>query len=658
MSSPLKYRRDIDGLRAIAVMAVVLFHAGLPSLDGGFVGVDIFFVISGFLITSILVKEAEQTGTISVSNFYARRVRRLMPAGLLVVITVLIVGLFLYPADGERQSLIASAIAATLFISNIYFWRKAGYFAESSENLPLLHTWTLSVEEQFYVFWPLLILTVLWAARRFKWNFHLCLLLSFLSVCSVSFIIAQWLIASRPSAAFYLVIARAFELGAGALLALYLNRPLAEKTRLGTAISFFGLIALAVTIFTFDAKTLWPGPLSLLVVAGTAALLLGGLMAPKGVISRGLSIEPMVFIGKISYSWYSWYLWHWPFLVFLNYYSFGETELWQRLLAVLASLLVSIFSYYAVEQPIRYAKVRPFESVKGSLAAGGVMIAVITALSFGLYKHAESELAGSAQLQASVAAKKKVTLVPAGCFHYQAQFANLEPWAKCRVAPPSGTVEKKVIIFGDSHALSLQSAYKYLADNSNVEFVLRTKPGCRPFRGAYMLVVAETPAIRRACEGFYAATMSELAELYEAGYEQLWLISRWPPAGTPEAESALWETALAEMVEKARQVGLSVVIFTAPPQFKYSVPRCVSRLSESRCSLPRAQADIIHNAQMRVLRTIAAKKHVEIFDMFNELCGDKQCPASKDGAVLYSDDNHISTFAAELIGRRFSTQLE
>jgi len=657
MSGQLKYRPDIDGIRAIAVSIVVLFHAGLPHFDGGFIGVDIFFVISGFLITSLLVKEVEATGTISVSNFYARRVRRLMPAGLFVIITVLLIGFFLYPADGDRQALSHSAIAATLFISNFYFWRTTGYFQASAEDTPLLHTWTLSVEEQFYVFWPLLILIVLWGARRFRLDFRLCLLVSFSAVCLVSFALAQWMLSTRPSAAFYLVIARSFELGAGAVLALYTARLGGNDNqwgKLGGVLSIVGVVAIIFAVLGFNGTTPWPGPLSLIVVAATLALLAGGRMAPQSGVSRLLSILPMVFIGKISYSWY---LWHWPFLVFLHYAQFGLVQISQKLIALTASLLVAIFSYYIVEQPIRHAKSGLFSSIKGSLVGGLLMIFAVSALGVGFYAHADKELKGSPKLLASVVAKKRVNLVHVNCSHFQAQFTNIAPWNDCLIRSQSSAMQTKVVVMGDSHALVMQPAFKYLAENKDIEFALRTKAGCRPFRGKYMLVVPETPAIRRACEGFYAAVMSELGELKSEGYEQLWLISRWPPAGTPDAVPSLWKDEFSKTVQMAKQAGLEVVIFSGPPQFEHAVPRCVSRLSSAECALTRVKADIIQNQQMQVLSAIAEREEVEVFDVFNELCDASNCFVSKSGAVLYKDNNHLSIDGALTIGHAISVRL-
>ncbi len=697
MSTTFKYRADIDGLRAIAVSVVVLFHAGLSALQGGFVGVDVFFVISGFLITSLLVEEVQKTGTLSLSNFYARRVRRLMPAGLFVVMVTIFVGCFLYPADGERQALIFSGIAAILFVSNFYFWKTSGYFSASAEDMPLLHTWTLSVEEQFYVFWPLLILSIVWVARKNGWNFFTLLGVCFLGVSVMSFCLAQWMIHTRPSAAFYLVIPRAFELGMGAILALFLRRNLKPNLVFGTALSVAGLIGLIYSVLNFNATTAWPGPLSLITIFGTAAVLIGGRLAPQSLATRFLSLRPMVFVGKISYSWY---LWHWPFLVFLHYYYSGETTWLQRGVAVFLSFLMAIFSYYCVEQPIRYAKDRrPFNSIKGSLLAGGVMIFATSLIGLGLYKAAQYELAESTQLQASVEAKKRLYVLPSQCMNYEAPFLKLAPWQDCvvpneraakpfvatdsgesideSIAPRELSVSKnmalpylssrninvpninpeKIVLWGDSHVMSFTPALSYLTKEGFADFVVRTKAGCRPFDGPYLLVVPETQTARRDCERFNAAVKADLGILKNADFKQVWMVSRWPPAGTEGAELALWKDALLENVKYAKTLGYHVTLFSAPPQFNTLIPRCVSRRSAAECAPSRKDVTAIQSAQMEGLTYVSRQTGAEIISLFDLVCDAKTCFVDvQDDVILYKDDNHLSHLGAEWVAKQLLEQ--
>jgi len=218
------YRKDIDGLRAIAILTVVAHHVRIPGFAGGFVGVDVFFVISGFLITSILAAEARNTGTLSLRAFYARRIRRLFPAMVVVVLTTCLLGaIVLLPIFGQQQELWRSAIATALYVSNFYFWLYApGYFDPSSDLMPLLHTWSLAVEEQFYLAWPPLILALVAVARYAHLDFQKALVMLTVTILAVSLAWCLWKTRTEPTAAFYLLPTRAWELGTGAALALWL----------------------------------------------------------------------------------------------------------------------------------------------------------------------------------------------------------------------------------------------------------------------------------------------------------------------------------------------------------------------------------------------------------------------------------------------------
>jgi len=657
VSSNIKYRPDIDGLRAIAVSVVVFFHAGITSLAGGFVGVDVFFVISGFLITTLLVKEAQNTGTISLSNFYARRIRRLMPAGLFVVLSVLLVGLFIFPADVTRQNLALSAIASTAFVSNFYFWRTTGYFAPNAEDIPLLHTWTLSVEEQFYVFWPILIIAILWASRKFKWDFRLILSLSFLGVCLVSFALAQWMLGTRPSAAFYLVISRAFELGAGALLALYLPDFNSENKVFGTGLSLCGLVAIIYAVLVFDERTLWPGPSSLIVVFGTIALLAGGKINTSGLVSRFLSTSPITFMGKMSYSWY---LWHWPLLVFLNYVTFGEAALSQKMIAVALSLGLAIFSYYIVEKPIRFARTGAFSHIKGSLIGGSAMILGTIVVAFGVLTYSQGELKNSDVLQSAKLAQTKTFPMRAECVHYQTIFSGLDDWQKCllpQTAPPPK--DKGVIVFGDSHSIVMRALFDDLSKKANIgPFLLRAKAGCRPFDGAYNMIVNGSEILRQSCVSFTKAVQDEFQELSQKGFREVLLISRWPPSGTTGAKTELWIDELGHTIARAQAAGLKVNILSGVPLMHRHVPKCIARKLGNACDTPREIAELIYNAQMEGLRRVSEVSEAKIIDLFNILCDDVSCKARlDDGTLLYRDDNHLSYEGMRYIYPYFAQKL-
>ena len=308
-----RYRPEIDGLRAVAVVLVVLYHVGVPGITGGFVGVDVFFVISGYLITSLLVLEAETRGRISLSSFYARRIRRLFPALMVVVLATLLLGaIWLLPVFSEQTDLAKSAIATAFYVSNVYFWLFTGdYFGAPAALEPLLHTWTLAVEEQFYLFWPLLIIGALRLGRIRQTDLKRDLLKAVAVLFVISFVIGVWQTAASPRAAFYLMPARAWEFAVGGIVALILPR---EKRSAPTGAGWLSAVGLLVIIGSavyLDDKAPFPGFNALMPTLGACAVIAGGALNQKSLAVRFLTTRPMVLIGLWSYSWY---LWHWPLL--------------------------------------------------------------------------------------------------------------------------------------------------------------------------------------------------------------------------------------------------------------------------------------------------------------------------------------------------------
>lgn len=293
----LKYRADIDGLRAIAVLVVIFFHAGIPGFSGGFVGVDVFFVISGFLITSIIVNEIDE-GKFSIARFYERRIRRIFPALFPVIVFTVVAGAFLYDFVSFKE-LGKSIVATTLFSSNIHFWHQAGYFDTESIRKPLLHTWSLAVEEQFYIVFPLLLLAI----NRFGKKLYLPWLLG---IGLLSLFASIYGIYSNPSVTFYMVPTRAWELLAGSILALQ-RIPLLKSNSYRNLFSVtgFGLICYSVVCYT--EATLFPGANALAPVIGASLIIYSGMEGGASTVKKFLSVKPLVSIGLISYSLYLWH---------------------------------------------------------------------------------------------------------------------------------------------------------------------------------------------------------------------------------------------------------------------------------------------------------------------------------------------------------------
>ncbi len=341
----MKYRAEIDGLRAIAVVPIILFHAGFEYFSGGFVGVDVFFVISGYLITTIILSEKEQ-GTFSLVNFYERRFRRILPALFMVMLVSLIFSLlWLMPSYMEDFS--QSLMAVSTFSSNILFWHESGYWEISNELKPLLHTWSLAVEEQYYVLYPLFLMLI-WHFRK-DW-----ILGSFIVIAAISLATAQWGAYNKPIPTFYLLPTRGWELAIGAGIAYYFLyrkqtvRTLLSHKSVNEALGLLGLMMISYAVYVFDKGTPFPSLYALVPTVGTGLIIL--FSSSQTMVGRLLSIKPLVAVGLISYGAY---LWHWPLLVFARHLSLTEpSELTFAILALL-SFPLAYLSWRYIEKPFR-----------------------------------------------------------------------------------------------------------------------------------------------------------------------------------------------------------------------------------------------------------------------------------------------------------------
>lgn len=341
--SSLPYRRDIDGLRALAILPVVFYHLGLGGFTGGYVGVDVFLVISGYLITSIIRRE-QQAGRFSFVDFWARRARRILPALFVMMAASLVIGWFLM-APRDYEELGRSVRYQTMFASNILFWKQDGYFDAASEFKPLLHTWSLSVEEQFYILFPLLLAAV--SGRLLRWRLAILL-----AVLALSLAASVWAVNQRPGSAFFLLPMRAWELLAGAALALLPGASRGHSQWSLQLAATLGIAAILLPVFFYDSDTPFPGLAALPAVLGTA-LLIWANGAGDTWVRRLLGWQPLVWFGLISYSLY---LWHWPLYVFVQYHALETLGLPARLGLLAASIGLAALSLYYVEAPFRERK--------------------------------------------------------------------------------------------------------------------------------------------------------------------------------------------------------------------------------------------------------------------------------------------------------------
>ena len=353
------YRGDIDGLRAVAVTLVVLFHVGSSVLPGGFVGVDVFYVISGFLITGLLVRELRSSGTLSITNFYARRVRRLLPLSALVLVTTAIASRFLAPVL-DRPGIGSDIRAAATYMANWHYAAASTQYMASTGKSPVLHYWSLSVEEQFYVLWPLLLLLASIGAARRSWQVgrrRIVVTLGALGVASLTLSIVTT--ADSGPFAFFGLHTRAWEMAVGAGLSLMTDQRLRKSARWSIFLGWIGLLMILASAGLLSGDTPYPGSAAVLPVLGTAMLLASGAAQSSWSVGRLLSLPPVRYLGRISYAWY---LWHWPLLSMVRIAQFGERNLPVDIAVGLLSLAMAAATFYLVERPIRrwrQANVRP-----------------------------------------------------------------------------------------------------------------------------------------------------------------------------------------------------------------------------------------------------------------------------------------------------------
>ena len=529
-----RYRHDIEGLRAVAVLAVVLFHAGVRPIAGGFLGVDIFFVISGFLITGVVARELEE-GSFSLTAFYRRRIARIVPALLLTELAVLAAALFLcFP--GEMRALRGAAVSAALFASNLYFWRRDSYFAAPSDVQPLIHTWSLGVEEQFYLFYPLLLLVAARGGRR-------AIVVAVAALTGASLAAAAWVGADDPQAAFYLLPTRLWELGLGGLAAFRLvPMPVRGSLREGLAIAAAALLVVALVATPPGPGTPFPNPL-----APCAAAMLLLALAERTLVGRLLATPPLRGLGRISYAFY---LWHWPVLAFWRLTVGFELTTGAQAGLVAASLALAVLSFQLVERPLRR---RLRDAPPLAVIAGGAAAALIVAAL------AWASTRGDLQLR-RIPPPIAATLA-AGNERIRAPLDTLDPGCRLDPVRTSATClgiasgRRNVLLAGDSHAAHLWAAL--VARFPDIHFLVSIEQHCR----------GNGPDAGRPVQ-CPSRALAALAPARAPGIDAVVLAARWRPDSLP---------ALRKEIRALRAAGRDVTVIGPVVEYLPSVPRLLAR---------------------------------------------------------------------------------
>lgn len=635
-------RADIQGLRAVAVLLVVVFHVWPSAIPGGYVGVDVFFVISGFLITGLLAREMTRTGTISLRDFYHRRIRRLLPAASALLVTVASATLLFAPRHVWHQ--IAGDVAASaLYVQN---WRLAAgavdYLAADESHGPLRHFWSLAIEEQFYIAWPLLLLATFRLGGGGR-NGHLALVGTTLGVLLASLAVSIALTPGDPAVAYLATQSRVWELAAGGLLAL---APLTLTGRAAAAAAATGVAAILVSAAVFDAGTAFPGSAALLPVVGTALVIAGCGDSSVNGIARVLGWRPLQALGDASYALY---LWHWPILVFFKY-QFGESlPVHLGVIAVALSLVAAAASTWGLEA--RFRRPGP-ESGSGPVraAAGGMVLSLLAGVGIaGWVGVATSGVGdrqhpGAAALLDGVGFERSAAFVPAletarrdvpeiyanGC-HQRVEAADARG---CVVGargphPP----ERTIMLIGDSHAASWVPALDDIGMARNWRIVVHTKSSC--------VVADQLLELKHLPYGQCSAWSGAVLDTLRTESPDLVLLAGRRDArlaGIPDAAEnhRKLTSSLARAISDLRARGYRVAAFRDVPQMPFDPPACLAGGGE--CVADRSASSATPDA----LYDAADKSGAWRLDLTDGICAADGCPAVVGNVLVWRDSHHLT----------------
>ena len=634
----MEYRREIDGLRAVAVLPVILFHAGVELFSGGFVGVDVFFVISGYLITSIILKE-QQTGTFSLVRFYERRARRILPALFLVVFVFLpFAWIWLLPED--LKSFGKSLIAVPTFTSNILFARESDYFASAAELKPLLHTWSLAVEEQFYVFFPILLILA------HKWRVvSNGVLIASIGIVSLS--LAQWGVLTYPKIAFYFLPTRAWELMIGALIAVYVFRPNAKKVASNETLAALGLVLILISVFAYTETTPFPGLYALVPTIGTGLVIL--FAQADTLVGRLLATRAFVGLGLISYSAY---LWHHPLFAFTRHRSLDAPSLDLMMGLSALSIFMAYISWRFVERPFRdKAKFtrRQIFILSGAASAALILVGIVLSSNDGFANRPAADNMAFSDLDRMLAPNHGLS--PA-CEH---QFTLTD---ECTTSP-----SPRMVLWGDSYAMHLAPALE--SSQTNVPFRQHTVSSCIPVGGLSIVGNVVSPARAERCLAQASQVLDWLATQNTVEYVVLAspfayikfdLQAADGDVITEDKEKIVLDH-LKATINLIRANGQKPIFVAPPPNTGADIGRCFTRAllfaaDPQRCDFTPDEMSAESQQAYRLMSQMS--EHAPFISLKNLIClnegSTEKCKVSVDGLPLYRDDGHLSINGSSYIG--------
>jgi peptidoglycan/LPS O-acetylase OafA/YrhL len=603
---------QIQGLRALAALLVTLFHAKWVS--GGFIGVDIFYVISGFLITGLLIREIERTGTINFKEFYARRFKRLLPTSFFVLAITAVFSWLLIPAT-MRSSLGRDIIAAGLYVSNYLFaWWQADYQNLDATPSPVIHYWSLAVEEQFYLLWPLLILLFFMVATKLKKKIALTVLVA--AVTALSFVFSIYQTETSPIWAFYSLPTRAWELGLGALLVLL--PPIKTKKLVG----LLGFIFVIASAFIFNETTAFPGLNAVLPVLGTV-MLIATINSWPPFLNDVANSRLFQWLGEISYPLY---LWHWPLLVLPSTYFARPLAVYERIIAIFATIVLADLTHRFIEEPFRKKKILPTLVFKQSAVITLVSVLIGTIIIFTSSDRINVSGINGAVSLAQIKARPLV--YEDGC---HANYAETKSDA-CEYAKLDS--QKTMVLYGDSHAAQWFPALAEIASRSGYKLVSLTKSACpsvdvvRSDQGAFKM---------SRCKKWREDSIQRIMKMKP----DVLVMSSFQYFAQPrqfQDRDKWWDDGQRKLLAQVKNASPNLIYLTDTPHPARDIPACLANNSISQCNKTERSKDLSISG-------------FEVIDPNSWLCS-RTCPAVKDGVVAYRDASHISVdIAIALIPR-------
>ena len=679
-----RFRPDIQGLRAVAVGLVLLYHAGLTLFPGGYVGVDVFFVISGFLITGMLVRQAEERGRIDLADFYARRIRRILPAATVVLAFVAIVTLLVLPRT-RWDDIGVQIIASAFYLVNWVLADGTDYLNAEEAASPIQHFWTLAVEEQFYILWPALLVGLLWLASRRQRsrtgeqtaNIQRYLQVGVALAIIPSFIWSIYYTDANPAPAYFVTTTRLWEIAIGAAIAIFAVQLQKIPHTLGYVLQGGGLLAILAAGLFYTSATPFPGYAALLPTLGAAAVIIGGMSgrATKG-FARVLNVRPMRWIGDLSYSLY---LWHWPLLVFAAYLADGDLPVGYGLLIVALAIIPSWLSYRYIEEPFRNWQ-RLKEKSARALRAGASLMGTTTVIGLAvliasnqLASNNSEPLASDEPMGAEAVELDTQALEPVN------QVSSMTPDVSeveddvadvynegCHVDQVSTDVDPcvygdadsdyVVAIVGDSHAAQWIPTLQELAETNDWRLETYTKSAC-----ALNAVALSTGG------GFYESCYDwgqNVLEHFtgpEAPDHVIASASSHSAANSSDVPEGVHtgdlESGYADAWTQIEDAGVGVTVLLDTPRPSFDVPECIAENEDTLTECAADRDEAMDSSGYEGMLSAAEAAGVATVDMSDALCSPEACAPVVGGVIVWRDGHHITATYAETLAQSLEDEL-